>query len=315
MEDSGVCWSSFIALCNPLTHWQIPTHQICDASSFPNSSSCYSIFLIHCSCYFSHSLWFILSVNVCSTHSAKFLIIACHFSTFSCLVFIHFYTKKNTSYPSQLLFHSQTPPCFSATFLSLFFSPAFLPALSVHCYHYNLQMINHLLLFSKCIAHHWLSISLINTGSYHVWATVKRRLCRMLLFTISLRKRRGELLGDSLGDVAPLLPPTTPGILGGSSSRCMCSLKVRMQESISTLSSLDDMPAGWGRVLCTRVLFLSNSAKLRPDPAPVSHIQQTAFDYINNRYAWHDMDGKYKLCHAILLLCFWFCSFAAYPVL
>lgn len=80
---------------------------------------------------------------------------------------------------------------------------------------------------------------------YQVWATVKRRLCRMLLLTISLRKRRGELLGDSLGDVAPRFPPPTPGILGGSSSRCMCSLNVRMQESISTLSSLDDIPAGW----------------------------------------------------------------------
>lgn len=85
-----------------------------------------------------------------------------------------------------------------------------------------------------------------NQRSYQVWATVKRRLCRMLLLTISLRKRRGELLGDSLGDVAFLLPPpTTPGILGGSSSRCMCSLNVLMHESISTLSSLDDIPAGW----------------------------------------------------------------------
>lgn len=79
--------------------------------------------------------------------------------------------------------------------------------------------------------------------SYQVWATVKRRLCRMLLLTISLRNSRGELRGDSLGDVALRFPPPTPGILGGSSSRCMCSLNVRMQESISTLSSLDDIPA------------------------------------------------------------------------
>lgn len=50
-----------------------------------------------------------------------------------------------------------------------------------------------------------------------------------------------------MGDVAPLFPPTTPGILGGSSSRCMCSLNVRMQESMSTLSSLDDIPAGWAQ--------------------------------------------------------------------
>lgn len=67
----------------------------------------------------------------------------------------------------------------------------------------------------------------------------------MLLLTISLRKRRGELRGESLGDVAPLFPPTPPGIFGGSSSRCMCSLNVRMQESISTLNSLDDIPTGW----------------------------------------------------------------------
>lgn len=81
--------------------------------------------------------------------------------------------------------------------------------------------------------------------SYQVWATVKRRLCRMLLLTISLRNSRGELRGDSLGDVALRFPPPTPGILGGSSSRCMCSLNVRMQESISTLSSLDDIPAAF----------------------------------------------------------------------
>lgn len=72
---------------------------------------------------------------------------------------------------------------------------------------------------------------------------MKRRLCRMLLLTISFRKSRGELRGDSLGEVALRFPPPTPGILGGSSSRCMCSLNVRMQESISTLSSLDDIPA------------------------------------------------------------------------
>lgn len=80
---------------------------------------------------------------------------------------------------------------------------------------------------------------------YQVWATVKRRLCLMLLLTTSLRKSRGELRGESLGDVAPLFPPTTPGALGGSSSRCMCSLNVRMQESISTLSSFEDIPVGW----------------------------------------------------------------------
>lgn len=74
---------------------------------------------------------------------------------------------------------------------------------------------------------------------------MKRRLCRMLLLTISFRKSRGELRGDSLGEVALRFPPPTPGILGGSSSRCMCSLNVRMQESISTLSSLDDIPAAF----------------------------------------------------------------------
>lgn len=67
----------------------------------------------------------------------------------------------------------------------------------------------------------------------------------MLLLTISFRKSRGELRGDSLGEVALRFPPPTPGILGGSSSRCMCSLNVRMQESISTLSSLDDIPAAF----------------------------------------------------------------------
>lgn len=50
---------------------------------------------------------------------------------------------------------------------------------------------------------------------------------------MSLRKRRGELRGDTLGDVASL---------GGSSSRRICSLKVRMQGSGSgALSSFDDM--------------------------------------------------------------------------
>ncbi len=56
---------------------------------------------------------------------------------------------------------------------------------------------------------------------------------------MSLRKRRGELRGDILGEVMRLLPAPS---LGGSSSKCMCSLKVRMQGSNSgALSSLDDM--------------------------------------------------------------------------
>lgn len=109
-----------------------------------------------------------------------------------------------------------------------------------------------------------------NQRSYQVWATVKRRLCRMLLFTISLRKRRGELLGDSLGDVAFLFPPTTPGILGGSSSRCMCSLNVRMQESISTLSSLDDIPAGWVE---SGMADFPSSFKFFPFLSKFSHIR------------------------------------------
>lgn len=50
---------------------------------------------------------------------------------------------------------------------------------------------------------------------------------------MSLRKRRGELRGDTLGDVTSL---------GGSSSSRMCSLKVRMQGSGSgALSSFEDM--------------------------------------------------------------------------
>lgn len=98
---------------------------------------------------------------------------------------------------------------------------------------------------------------------------MKRRLCRMLLLTISLRKRRGELLGDSLGDVVFLFPPTTPGILGGSSSRCMCSLNVRMQESISTLSSLDDMPASWVE---PGMVDFPSSLKFFPFLSEFSHI-------------------------------------------
>lgn len=50
---------------------------------------------------------------------------------------------------------------------------------------------------------------------------------------MSLRKSRGELRGDTLGDVTSL---------GGSSSSRMCSLKVRMQGSGSgALSSFEDI--------------------------------------------------------------------------
>lgn len=70
-------------------------------------------------------------------------------------------------------------------------------------------------------------------STYQVCATVKRRRWRPPLFTMSLRKRRGELRGDTFGDVASL---------GGSSSRRMCSLKVRMQGSGSgALSSFADI--------------------------------------------------------------------------
>lgn len=110
---------------------------------------------------------------------------------------------------------------------------------------------------------------------------MKRRLCRMLLLTISFRKSRGELRGDSLGEVALRFPPPTPGTLGGSSSRCMCSLNVRMQESISTLSSLDDIPAafsssalqskltsdGWWKKLYVNVEKASSGTSLAPAAA------------------------------------------------
>ncbi|TNN22803.1 hypothetical protein EYF80_067082 [Liparis tanakae] len=64
----------------------------------------------------------------------------------------------------------------------------------------------------------------------------------MLLLTMSLRKRRGELLGDSLGDAALFLPPAAaaaaappPGIRGGSSSsstkNCSADLPPPLQTS------------------------------------------------------------------------------------
>lgn len=106
---------------------------------------------------------------------------------------------------------------------------------------------------------------------------MKRRLCRMLLLTMSFRKSRGELRGDSLGDVAFRFPPPTPGILGGSSSRCMCSLNVRMQESMSTLSSLDDIPAA----------FTSSSLQSK-----LSHIRQL----VGETLQWCDGASSGLLC-------------------
>ncbi|KAJ8392570.1 hypothetical protein AAFF_G00074480 [Aldrovandia affinis] len=75
-------------------------------------------------------------------------------------------------------------------------------------------------------------------------ATPARRAFRHAASLTSFRKRRGELRGDIFGEVVRF-----PDGFGGSSSRCMCSLKVRMQESgsggVSSLevSSLPDMLA------------------------------------------------------------------------
>lgn len=87
-------------------------------------------------------------------------------------------------------------------------------------------------------------------ASYHVWATVKRRRCRMLLFTSNFLKKHGEFLGELrgeiLGDVGLF-----PGGLGSSSSKCICSLKVLMQTSGSeAVSSLEEFFAVMSYVEC-----------------------------------------------------------------
>lgn len=76
---------------------------------------------------------------------------------------------------------------------------------------------------------------------------MKRRRCRMLLFTNNFLKKHGEFLGELrgeiLGDVGLF-----PGSLGSSSSKCICSLKVFMQTSGSeAVSSLEEFLAVMSR--------------------------------------------------------------------
>lgn len=69
-----------------------------------------------------------------------------------------------------------------------------------------------------------------------MWATVKRRRCRMLLFTSNFLKKQGEFLGELRGEIFGDVG-LFPGSLGSSSSRCICSLKVLMQTSGSEAAS------------------------------------------------------------------------------
>lgn len=107
-----------------------------------------------------------------------------------------------------------------------------------------------------CVLHFWITAATekhrryLQVPSYHVWATVKRRRCRMLLFTSNFLKKHGEFLGELrgeiLGDVGLF-----PGNLGSSSSKCICSLKVFMQTSDSeAVSSFEDSFAVMSYVEC-----------------------------------------------------------------
>jgi hypothetical protein len=79
---------------------------------------------------------------------------------------------------------------------------------------------------------------------------VKRRRCRMLLFTSNFLKKHGEFLGELrgeiLGDVGLF-----PGSFGSSSSKRICSLKVFMQTSDSeAVNSFGEFFAVMSRMEC-----------------------------------------------------------------
>lgn len=101
----------------------------------------------------------------------------------------------------------------------------------------------------------WLAVQTeylqVQIKSYHVCATVKRRRWRMLLLTSNLLNIQGEFLGELRGEIfgEVLLFPDS---LGGSSSKCMCSLKVRMQDSGS--GAVSSFEVGSLAVILVRVI-------------------------------------------------------------
>lgn len=94
---------------------------------------------------------------------------------------------------------------------------------------------------------------------------MKRRRCRMLLFTSNFLKKHGEFLGELrgeiLGDVGLFA-----GSLGSSSSKCICSLNVFMQTSDSeAVSSFEESFAVMSYMECW----------LSPSKTKMSNIAET----------------------------------------